>query len=352
MRDVWWQRLLGCGVLAGALAIGTVGQGKQTSEVLPSMPDAANGLLESLSSEQKKQATLPFDDKARLDWHFIPKADRKGVQLKEMSEAQREKAHALLRSGVSGLGYKKATAIMSLEAILAELEKSKKGGAIRDPLRYYFTIFGTPAATGRWGWSVEGHHLSLNFVVENGTITSVTPAFYGANPAKVVTELPFGMPHGTRVLAAEEDVAFQLLHSLSADQKKTAVIDATAPGEIRAAGEPQPPQTPPAGLPFAKMEQTSKDLLRQLVTAYTEKMPPATAEQRKAEIDAAGWDQIHFAWAGADQRGVGHYYRVQGPTFLIEFVNNQPDSLGNKANHIHSIWRQMKGDFGIPVAGK
>ena len=238
---------------------------------------------------------------------------------------------------------------MSLENLLRELEKTKTGTPLRDPERYYFTVFGQPSESSRWGLSVEGHHLSLNFVVEKGQVISSTPTVFASNPATVKNEAPGSVPNGTRLLAKEEQLAFDLLQSLTADQRRVAIIAETAPKEVRAAGEPQPPQDPAAGIPAAKLNDAQKKNLQQLITAYAENLPDDVAEERWAAIRESGLDQIHFAWAGADKAGIGHYYRVQGPTFVIEFVNTQADAAGNPANHIHCLWRDMRGDFAIPV---
>ncbi|HXT57518.1 MAG TPA: DUF3500 domain-containing protein [Pirellulales bacterium] len=311
------------------------------------MTQAAQQFLADLSEQQQAQATMAFDDPARLDWHYIPKDKRKGLQVKDMDPKLRKRAHALLASGVSALGYEKAVTIMSLEEILRELEKERKGAPLRDPERYYFTVFGKPSATGRWGWSVEGHHLSLNFVVDGGQVTSATPAFYGANPAEVKTELSVGPKKGTRVLRDEEELAFKLLRSLSDEQRQTAILADKAPADIRAAGQPHAPNTPPEGLAAAKLQPDQVETLRALLRAYTDKMPAEIGEARLAEVRDAGIEKVFFAWAGADKPGVGHSYRVQGPTFVIEFNNTQPDASGNLANHIHAVWRQMAGDFGL-----
>lgn len=316
------------------------------------MTKSAGEFLSTLTEEQRSTATMAFDEPKRLDWHFIPKANRKGLQIKDMNAEQRKAAHALLRSGLSELGYDKAVMIMDLESILHELEKKRQGGQIRDPERYYFTIFGKPEQSGTWGWSLEGHHLSLNYVVSKGECTSVTPFFFGANPAEVRNDLNVGPKKGTRVLPKREDIAFELLKSLDKDQRRSAVLADKAPSDIRAAGEAHPPQTPAEGLAASKMNEAQLKLLRDLLSAYTETMPKAVASERWSEIEKAGFEKIHFAWAGADRPGVGHSYRIQGPTFLVELNNTQPDSAGNPANHIHSIWRQMSGDFGLARNGK
>lgn len=315
----------------------------------PDMTKAAEAFLNSLNDDQRAQVEMPFEDTERLAWHFIPKPERKGLQIKHMTEPQRRQAHALLSSALSEVGYDKATTIMELEAILHVLERGRTGGNIRDPERYYFTIFGEPGPQKKWGLSVEGHHLSLNFVVDKNRVVSHTPAFFGANPAVVRSDVGVGPKPGTRVLAKEELLGFELVNSLTDEQRARAIIDETAPPDLRAAGEPQPPQTAAEGIRADDLTSEQVRTLRELIQAYADNMPPSIAERRLQEIEDADFDNIHFAWAGALQPGIGHYYRVQGPTFLIEFVNTQPDSEGNPANHIHSVWRDMKGDFGLSI---
>lgn len=311
------------------------------------MTAAAQAFLESLPEAQRKQATMEYDNPARLDWHFIPKDERKGLKIGEMDAEGRKKAMDLLRAGLSQIGYEKATTIMSLEKILHELEKNRPGGAIRDSERYYFTIFGQPSGSGRWGWSMEGHHLSLNFVVDDGEVFAHTPAFFGSNPATVMSEMEAGPPKGHQTLKKEEELAFALLHSLSPEQRAKATIAEKALADVRSAGEAQPPQTPPEGLPVGEMQPEQVKTLRELLATYASNMPQEVGQQDLEAIEKAGFDKVHFAWAGADKPGIGHYYRVQGPTFLLEFCNNQPDSLGNPANHIHTLWRSASGDFGM-----
>lgn len=313
------------------------------------MTAAAEKFVATLSDEQRATTVLDFDSPKRVGWHFIPMAERKGLQVKNMSEEQRKAAHALLRSALSQAGYDKSTTIMQLEALLHELEKTRTGSPIRDPVRYYFTLFGKPTADGKWGLSVEGHHLSLNFVVDKNELVGTTPQFLGANPATIKGDYAAGPKKGTRVLAAEEDLGFKLVNSLSKEHLAVALIDKKAPGDIRGAGTPQPRQEKPVGVAAKDLSKEQQETLRKLVDVYAQAMPAAIAEARLAAIDKAGFDNVQFAWAGAMESGMGHYYRVEGPTFQIEFVNTQPDSAGNPANHIHSVWRDTAGDFAIPV---
>ncbi len=319
-----------------------------------SMTAAATAWLAGLDDVQRARATADFEAATRTDWHFIPKPIRKGLPLTDMTKPQRDLAHALLKSALSEAGYGKAMAIMELDELLRRLE-GKAAKNTRDSLRYFITIFGQPGSKGTWGLSFEGHHLSLNFTVRDRVLIDSTPQFMGANPAEVKTTFG-GLPAaGSRVLAAEESLAFELVTSLDAEQRKRAVIAAEAPDEIRGAGDPQPPAGPPAGIPFRDLSADQQSLVRQLVETYCGSMPAEVASERLALIEKGspaaaglvhhGWDELHFAWAGGLEPGKGHYYRLEGPSFVVEFVNVQPDAEGNPANHIHCVWRDKTGDF-------
>ncbi len=343
-------RVLITGVLLTLL--GSAGAGTAALLLRPvagdSMSRWGEAWVASLDESQRKLAVMEYGDDKRLGWHFIPKNDRKGLQLKDMNPAQRANALRLLRAALSEAGFDKSTKIMELDEIL-RLQEGANAKNIRDPNRYYFTVFGKPATTGKWGLSVEGHHLSLNFVVKDGQIVDSTPQFMGANPAEVKKQLP-GLPNvGFRVLRDEEQLGFDLLKAIGSNARDQVMIAAEAPADIRAAGEPQPPTEKPAGVAYGDMTEKAKKTLVSLVETYCASMPEEVAAERLKLIEKEKWDGVHFAWAGADRPGVGHYYRIQGPTFLIEFINVQNDAEGNPANHIHSVWRDLTGDFDLPV---
>jgi len=304
------------------------------------MADAANRFLSALDGTQASSATFAFDSPERINWHFIPR-ERKGLPVKQMTPAQRALAFGLLHTGLGGTGYLKATTIMSLEQILKDLEQGK--GPNRDPEMYFVTIFGKPSDSGKWGWRVEGHHLSLNFTLDGGKVVSATPAFFGANPAEVRE----GARKGLRTLADVEDRALRLVQALTSDQKKVAVVETAAPKDIRAANTPQPPTESAVGITYADLNDDQRAMLRTLVESYAQDMPADVARVWIDEIKQAGPEKVQFAWFGSAERTQGHAYRVQGPTFLIEFNNTQ-----NNANHIHSVWRNMLGDFGVAMASK
>lgn len=314
------------------------------------MVQAAKGWLDSLTPEQRARAARPFDDAARTGWHFIPKFERKGLPLREMVPSQQQGAYDLLRAAVSQVGYDKSRDIMRLDEML-RIQEGSSAKNIRDAERYFFTVFGTPAETGTWGLSVEGHHLSLNFVVRDGVVVDSTPQFFGANPAEVRRRFEGLREPGFRVLAAEEQLAFDLVRSLSPEQKKVAIVAADAPKDIRGAGEAQSPREPEKGIRFDALGPDQQTILRRLVDTYCVAMADEVAKERLSLIEnaPAGWNAIHFAWAGATEPGIGHFYLVEGPTFAIEFCNVQPDAEGNPANHIHSVWRDRTGDFDLPA---
>lgn len=299
------------------------------------MATAASRLVSSLDAEKAAKIQFGFDDPERLNWHFIPR-ERKGLSIKAMNGAQRALAFGLIQTGLSASGYLKATTIMSLEEILREMEKGS--GPVRDSELYFLSIFGTPSDQGKWGWRVEGHHLSLNFSVENGIIVSATPTFFGSNPGEVRE----GPRQGLRALAELEDRALRIVQALTPEQKKEAVVSAEAPKDVRSANTPQAPRDPAIGLAHAKLDARQKPMLQALIEAYAQQMPPDIGRKWLNDIRESDPDQIKFAWFGAEDRNQPHAYRVQGPSMLIEFNNTQ-----NNANHIHSFWRSMLGDFGI-----
>ncbi len=321
----------------------------KTGSSVPAMAAAASAFAKTLTEEQKVKTLLPIDSPARIDWQIIPKDTRKGLQLNEMTDSQREAAMTLMKSVLSELGYRKTTQIMNMERLLKFLEANKKDGAIRDSTRYYFTVFGDPAGHGRWGLSIEGHHLSLNFTIEGDKVVSSTPQAFAANPAIVYSENTVDVPLGRRMLRMEETTAFELIQSLNAAQRKMAVVAEKAPRETRTLGVPQPTAEPLVGITHEQLSKPQQELLERLVDEYIRAVPDEVAEDRRQAIETGGgWNKVHFSWEGATQPGVGHYYRVQGPTFLIEFVNTQPDAAGNIANHIHCLWRDIRGDFAMP----
>ena len=308
------------------------------------MAAAAKNLWASLTPDQKLKIGFDFKDPLRYDWHFIPRP-RKGLPLKEMSGEQKALAHALLASGLSQSGFMRAETIISLEEVLKSIEKGK--GPVRDTEAYFFNIFGKPGSPSSssepWGWRVEGHHLALNFTIVGDKGVVGGPTFMGANPAEVKA----GPRQGLRTLAEEEDLARKLVKSLDEGQRKKGVVQEEAPKDILSLAARKAKPLQPAGIMMTDLKPEQKELLNSIIVLYAERLRPEVAGNDLGKIMKAGVDNIGFAWAGSDERGQPHYYRIQGPTFLIEYDNTQ-----NNANHIHSVWRDFENDFGDDLLKK
>ena len=343
------RRLSLAALLMTAVAIGSMIAAERAST---SMAAAGSKFLASLTPEQRQQATFAFDGDERTHWHFIPTEQfpRKGLLIRKMTEPQRAAAHDLLKTGLSQRGYLTVSSIMDLETVLKALEAAQRAAAPprtdgrpaaapleRDSEKYFFSVFGTPSTKDTWGWRVEGHHVSLHFTVVNGSLVAGSPTFFGSNPAEVRE----GPKKGLRILGAEEDAARALLQSLDATQRTKAIFDEKAPADMLTMAKVDISPLSPAGIGADALTSAQRDLLMKLVDVYVGAMASDIAADRMARLKKAGVEKITFAWAGETERGKKHYYRVQGPTFLVEYDNTQ-----NDGNHIHSVWRDFNGDFG------
>ena len=247
----------------------------------------------------------------------------------------------LVRTGLSMTGYQQATTIVNLEALLAELEGTR-GAMVRDPSWYFVSIFGEPSNTGLWGWRFEGHHLSINFTIEKGEVVSATPLLFGSNPAVVKS----GAKKGLQALPKIEELAKELIASLD-DSQVSAAKQAKQLPEIKEGG-PTSGVSKPIGIAAAKLTDAQRGTLMKLVEAYANRLPEPIAKSELKKVQEAGPEKIFFAYCvEADKKGQPYTYRVQGPTFLVEFLNTQADSAGNPANHIHSGWRTLPIDFAL-----
>jgi len=283
--------------------------------------DAARKLI---SASDRSKLVMELTDERRRTWSFVP-GTRPGISWGAMSPAQREAATELLKASLSDSGYARAEAIRALEPILAERERNPG----RDPNRYWFMIFGEPAEKGIWSWRYEGHHLSLTFSYRDGKYASSTPQFLGANPADA----------GTKPMRLEESLGRAFLKSLTTEQRRSAVLSERAPADIATSNLRKASMLEDKGATFADMTPDQQSKLRELVDLYASVLKPAAREHRLGRIQ--DWSKVRFAWMGGSEPGQGHYYRIQGPTFVIEYDNTQ-----DGANHVHTVWRDFDGDFG------
>ena len=299
------------------------------------MTEAATRFLETLDAKREALASFPFDSDVRQDWHYVPRS-RVGLPRGRMDGAQLESAHALMASGLSAVGARKAEQIIRHESILGRIE-GDSAQFLRDPGLYFFNIFGRPGADDSWGWRVEGHHLSLNYTFDGGELQSPTPSFFGANPA----EVPDGPEKGLRILETEEELGRDLFMSLNEEHRARAVVYADAPRDMITRADREVALGDPVGLPASAMTADQREKLMTLVRVYLDKNSEELRARALRKIEAEGVDGIFFAWAGGEQRRQGHYYRLHGPSFFVEY-----DNVQNDANHIHSVWRDIDCDFG------
>jgi hypothetical protein len=293
--------------------------------LLDEVAAAARTFLAGLDEEQTEAAVLPFDDEERRTWAYWP-TERRGTPLWSLDRRQTKAAHRLVATLLEVPAYARAVTIMGLDEILDRLEGY--GSDRRHREDYWVSIFGSPGDE-RWGVRFEGHHISVHATFSEGE-ARLTPLFLGANPATV----PDGGRPAVAPLAPEEELGFELLHSLSTEQRAAAVISDEAPDDILTRNRPRLDQpVPRGGVLLSALRSGAAACAQALLDVYLGRFPAGAV--RPDPRDAT------FSWAGADRRGAGHYYRIAGPRLLIEFDNTQ-----NGANHIHTVVRDPLADFG------
>jgi hypothetical protein len=300
---------------------------------------ATRAALRALADSTRPVATFSFDTTERSTWFFTP-VDRKGLTLARMTADARARVDSLLLTGLSPRGFATAKDIIRHEAILHAIEAAGPPEArrwVRDSSRYYLSVFGEPNASTPWGWRVEGHHLSVNYTELGRTGHVVSPVFFGANPARV----PSGPKAGLRILAAEEDLARALVKMLDANQSKVAIFADTAYAEIATRNDPKVSTLKAEGLRAADMTEAQRAQLRRIVDHYAGRVTAAARAHAMRDLEEGGFGELRFAWAGGTEVGQAHYYRIHGPTVLVEYDNQQTN-----ANHIHTVWRDLRHDFG------
>ncbi|MGH3486735.1 MAG: DUF3500 domain-containing protein [Actinopolymorphaceae bacterium] len=312
--------------------------GSQQPGAAGRMAAAAAAFLAALEPDQRSAATAAFDTGDHREWTYLP-GPRPGLALSDMTEPQRELALALLETGFSAGGLGQAQAIMALESILRDIERQLDNAMWlqRNPVAYWVRILGDPVGDGPWAWRVNGHHLAAHLTVVGGAVAA-TPQFFGANPAVV----PTGPHAGLRTLPDAEDLGRAVLSALDAERRTVAIVDQKAPDDILTRRDPvADPSLAPRGLAYADMSADQQAQLTALVRHYFDRVTPEVGETAWLEAVDAGLEPVTFSWAGSQERGEAHYYAVVGPTFLVEYDNTQ-----NDANHIHSVWRDLRRDWG------
>jgi hypothetical protein len=333
------------------LSTSAVAQDVARTAVRQAMVDVANGLLATVAQSptgvetmlginQKASLQLPIQDPERENWQYWPTV-RVGLPLENMNAVQRRMVHDLLTSALSSNGSLKVANIMQLEEILDVLDEA---GLPRSVDHYRLTVFGTPTIDGAWAWRFEGHHVSLSVAVSPDGI-AVTPSFFGSNPAEVVG----GPLAGFRVHGIVEDLARELLMSMSAPQRSRAIVAERAPAEIftgninkeRTQWEAWRTTLRPEGVPVAELNEVQQHWVRRILDEVVGNYRPEISNEYLRNIAPR---ELSFAWMGGVERHMPHYFRLQGPDFLFEY-----DNVQNSGNHVHSVWRSKAGDFGVGI---
>ena len=301
------------------------------------MRAAAIAFLEALDEQQRGRARAPFDTPDHREWTYLP-GPRPGVMLAELTVEQRELAMALLDTGCSERGAADTRAVLWGEAVGDDLPQTRPGSTadVNEGQRYWIRILGDPSEAV-WAWRFNGHHIAFHLTVIGDEVTG-TPQFLGSNPA-VFRSGPF---EGLRPLPAEEELARDLIGALESGQRDAAIVAAQAPRDILTRYDPvADPGVVETGLGYADLGTEQRQLMTLLIGQYVGRLTEQIALRAWQDITGAGLERISFAWAGGTSRGEKHYYAVAGPTFLIEYDNTQDD-----ANHIHSVWRDLRHDWG------
>jgi hypothetical protein len=328
------RALIGSCLAAGAAASLPPLLAAATPQASAEMARAARAWLGELDERQRKDAQLEWGSRLRESWHYVPRS-RPGIALRAMSARQTTAAWDLLGSLLSARGLAQVKGELTLEGILGELTGSP---SFRDPGNYALAIFGDPAGSRPWAWRFEGHHLSINVLVAPGHGVAVTPVFFGANPAKV----PQSHAHaGFRLVGAEEDAAFGLIQSLEGPLRTQAIIADRSLGDIVSGPGRELSLQRHEGVPLARLNEAQRIGVMHILGLYAGTMREEIAASALAKVVEAGVEALHFAWAGSPVRGRPHYFRVHGPTALIEYDNTQ-----DGANHVHSVWIDPQSLFG------
>jgi hypothetical protein len=323
---------------AAGLALGGRTAGAAVTAATDSIGAAAQAFLRSLPPAARARATFPFAAPERTRWHWTVPASvpRNGLPLGEMTTAQRRLALHLLRASTSPAGYRKARDIMALQGVLQRMNTGLNDPF--DPDLYFVSVFGTPASH-TWGWRLEGHHLSRHFTVVGGTVVP-EPFFLGAWPTRAGTAFR-SVARGFRTMPREEDAAREIVRSLDGGLRRRAIFSTESLTDHVTQYDVQVRPLSPVGVLARALPSSGQARVLEIVRTYLANHPPETERDAFARVQRGGLNRIRFGWAGSLRPGEPQYYRLQGPTFLLEFDNSR-----NEGTHIHSVWRDFQRDFG------
>ena len=314
------------------------------------MQTSANRLFASLGDAQRQALMFPLAAEECTVWSNLPAANvpRIGIRVGDLGLDSRRHLHELMRASASSQGYMKMAGIMRHDEVfrteeLAWLEHNPpKPRTGRDSLEstgadnYWVAVFGDPRINENWGWLLTGHHLAATFT-RAGMRTTFLPLFLGAAPQEVKA----GSLTGARVLSHEATRAFDLLHALTPELMREAVVAGDAINDVLTGAGRRDSLTAFEGLPASRMDVVQQRLLWALVEEYVRNADFGTADAQLDAVRAEGLDALYFSWRGpTDDPDRPFYYRVHGPRLIIEYAMQEP-------NHIHTITRDPVNDYGM-----
>jgi hypothetical protein len=293
--------------------------------------------LATLDSEKRKAASFSWGGAEWRGWNYFGATGyiKPGLRLEQMTAAQKEAGWDLLSAVWSPAGVEKGKNVMLLQGVLASLGDAPDR---RSPERFSFSVFGTPAAKGAWGFRLEGHHLTQSVAVRDGRIVSLTPVSFSSRPNRVET----GPHKGLYTLEHEDKLARKLFADLTpALQAKARVSDSPIYNILSSAGRERA-NAAKAGLPASSLSSAQRDLLWQLVEIYAvQPVPARLADVQRARVRSGDREALHFAWHGPNTPDKAFGYRLIGDSFVIEFA-----SVDSEAQHIHTIYNDLGNVLG------
>jgi hypothetical protein len=306
---------------------------------------SAQALLATLDEAGRTKVQFPFDSPQKARWSNLPTGiyKREGLRLGDLTPAQRAAAMALLSTAFSPDGYRKVLEIMHGDEVLREGAGGGPGGpgSGRGNVRfgedeYYLAFLGVPSVSAPWMLQFGGHHLAINMTLA-GRQATLAPSHTAAQPASYSFE-----GRTVRPLGDENDRAFALMATLDAAQRKEAILGYNVSDLVLGPGQ-DGRTIQPEGLRASALSAPQQTMLMDLVHEWAGIANDALAAPRMDEVRAS-LPQTYFAWSGPTTNGSAAYFRIQGPTLVIEYAPQRG------VDHIHTIYRDPTNDYGARFA--
>lgn len=306
-------------------------------DTTPKIVTAAQAFLTTLNETQRAKVQFDFNNNTqRAKWSNLPTGiyQRAGLRWGDLNQAQRDAVMTMLKVSLSTKGYQQVVDVMTGDEVLKNSGSS--GNLIFGQDEYYVSILGTPSTSTAWMWQFGGHHFALNATIVGGNVT-LAPSLTGGQPVKYTSG-----GKAVQVVGAETEKSFQLINALNAAQQANAIIGSRVIDLALGAGQDGKKITP-QGIKVSELNAEQQNLLLELLNTRVGLLNDEDAALKMAEI-RTGLNDTYFAWSGPTAVGSASYFRIQGPTVIMEY---SPQSMGGDAtNHIHSMYREPQNDYG------